>query len=554
MIDELHITDVGVIEDVTLRLAAGLTVVTGETGAGKTMVVTALEQLLGARADSALVRAGAEAAHIEARLAPPPPSAAGWLDGEGGDELVVAREIPADGRSRARINGRLATVGALAEVVGSAVEVHGQHEHVSLARPAVQRELLDRFAGEPHARVLDAYRDAYRRWRAAEEARERLADDARERARELDRLRFELREIDAAALDPEVDGRLEEELALLEHAEELRAAALAAVAALGDGGARDPLGVAVDALRQVPVADERLLGLRARAEGLAAEAGELVADARAYAEEVAIDPLRLEELRERRRVLRALARKYGPSLDDVLAYAGQARVRAAELERADAEAGDLDERCRRLAAEVERLAADVRRGRRTAAGQLTGAVEGHLAELGMRHARFAVEVEPRPEPGPDGADRVRFLLAPNPGEPQRSVGEGASGGERARVALAIEVALADVSDVRVLVFDEVDAGVGGATAMAVGEKLARLARGRQVLCVTHLPQLAAFADVHHVVEKGVRDGRTVTTARQVAADDRVAELSRMLSGDATRVEAREHARALLDEAATRRAS
>lgn len=546
MIDELHISGVGVIEDVSLRLSAGLTVLTGETGAGKTMVVTALEQLLGARADTGLVRAGEATARIEARLSPPPPGAEEWLDT--GDELVVSREIPADGRSRARINGRLATVTALEEVVGRAVEVHGQHQHVRLARPQLQLELLDRFGGPQHARLLAEFQAVYQRWREAAEELEHLEEGARERARELDRLRFEIGEIDAAAVDPDVDGRIDRELGLLEHAEELRRAALEAAAALGDGGARDPVGVAVDALRRVDVEDDALASLRARAESVAAEVAELVADTRSYGESVTTDPQRLEELRERRRLLGALRRKYGPALQDVVRYADEARQRLDAVERRDSTREELEQRTASLRERTDGLARELRRSRRAAAEGLTTAVESHLGDLAMGRARFEVEIGRREQPGPDGADRVRFLLAPNPGEPPRPIGEGASGGERARVALALEAALVEVHDTRVLVFDEVDAGVGGATAMAVGRKLARLAREHQVLCVTHLAQLAAFADVHHVVEKDVRGGRTVTTVRRVADGERAAELARMLSGDLERSEGLEHARALLEEA------
>jgi DNA repair protein RecN (Recombination protein N) len=559
VIDELHIRGLGVIEDASLRLAPGLTVVTGETGAGKTMLVTALELLLGARADSSLVRSGADAALAEAVIAPPPAEAADWL-GEGDEELVVSREIPVDGRSRARLGGRLAPVSALADVLGRHVEVHAQHEHVRLTRSEVQRTLLDRYAGDPHARTLAGYREAHATWRDLGRRRERLEADARERARELDRLRFEVAEIDAAQLDPDADEDLGRELELLAHAEEVQLASAAAAAALGSEGAQDPLGVAVDALRRLAVDDVTLDELRSRADALAAEASELAADVRAFGEATEADPQRLGELQERQGLVRQLTRKYGADVEAVLAYADDARRRLEELEGEEADAGDLD---RRLAEQEERLrslAEDVRRGRRTAASQLAEVVDGHLTDLAMPHGRFQVAVEPFDggELTADGGDRVTFLLAPNPGEPARPLAQASSGGERSRVSLAVEVALADIDDASVLVFDEVDAGIGGATAMAVGEKLARLAAGsggraRQVLCVTHLAQLAAFADVHHVVEKGLRDGRTVTTTRQVADDERVPELSRMLGGDPTAAAGLEHARELLTVARDRRA-
>jgi DNA repair protein RecN (Recombination protein N) len=551
VIDELHIRELGVIEDATLRLAPGLTVVTGETGAGKTMVVTALQLLLGARADTTLVRAGADGALVEAVVDPAPPEAAEWGDDE---ELFVSREIPAEGRSRARINGRLAPVAALAEVLGRQVEVHAQHEHARLGRVEVQRDLLDRYAGQPHARTLEAYRDAHAAWRELVTRMERLESDARERAREIDRLRFEVDEIDAAELDPEADTALDGEIERLAHADELRTAALHAASALGAEGAGDPVGVALDALRRAPIAEAELDALRERAEALAAEASELASDVRLYGEGVHADPHRLAQLQERQRQVTALTRKYGPEVEDVLASAEVARRRLEELEAEEADAGDLEERAEAAHARARELAADLRRSRRAAAEQLAGVVDRHLADLGMPHARFVAEVEEADALTAHGGDRIRFLLAPNPGEPARELARAASGGERSRVSLAVEVALADVDDASVLVFDEVDAGIGGATAMAVGEKLARLAgERRQVLCVTHLAQLAAFADVHHVVEKGLREGRTATTTRQVAEGERVAELSRMLGGDPEATAGVEHARELLDTARVRRA-
>jgi DNA repair protein RecN (Recombination protein N) len=559
VLEELAITGLGVIEDATLELAPGLTVVTGETGAGKTMVVTALELLLGARADSALVRAGTTTATVSAVVRPVPEDAGGWVDADA-DELVVSRELRSEGRSRARIGGTLAPVSALADVLGRHVEVHAQHEHVRLARSDVQRGLLDRSAGDPHARTLARYRQAHELWRDLVDRRDQLAADQRERARELDRLRAEIAEIDAAELDPERDAQIDRDLEVLANADELHRLAEEVAAAVGAEGAGEPLGIAVAALRRAPVDDPVLTALTDRAVAIAAEATELAVDVRGYGDAVDADPARLAELQDRHAVLHALTRKYGADVPAVLAYADEARSRLAELEAADADADALDGRVADAERALHEVAADVTRGRRHAAEVLATSVDGHLADLGMPHARFEVAVEPLTSaPTEDGSDRITFLLAPNPGEPSRPIAQAASGGERSRVSLAVEVALADVDDVAVLVFDEVDAGIGGTTAMAVGAKLARLAAGgdgrsRQVLCVTHLAQLAAFADVHHVVEKGLQGGRTVTTARRVSEDDRVAELSRMLGGEATEDAGREHARVLLERAREVRAS
>ena len=557
MIEELHIRGLGVIEDARLPLASGLTVVTGETGAGKTMLVTALELLLGARADTDLVRSGATAASVDVVVSPPPAEAAEFVDA--GDELVVSREIPADGRSRARLDGRPVPAATLSQVLGRHVEVHAQHEHVRLARSDVQRALLDRYAGDPHARTLERYRDAFDTWHELAERADRLERDGRERARELDRLRTEVAEIDAADLDPEADAQLDQRLERLANADAVQQASLEAAAALGSDGAADAVGVGLDALRRVPLDDDAVQQLRDRAGALSAELTELAADVRAFGEEVEADPAELAELQERKQLISQLTRKYGVDVPAVLAYADEARTRIAELELADADADTLAQRVEEAEAQARSIAEDVRRGRRTAAEQLSGVVDDHLGDLGMPHARASIEVAALAgdELAAHGGDKVTFLLAANPGEPPRPIATAASGGERSRVSLAIEVALADVDDAQVLVFDEVDAGIGGATAMAVGEKLARLAAGegtrrRQVLCVTHLAQLAAFADVHHVVEKGVVDGRTVTTTRVVSPDERASELARMLGGDTTAQAGIDHARDLLDQAEARR--
>ncbi|HEV2786108.1 MAG TPA: DNA repair protein RecN, partial [Solirubrobacteraceae bacterium] len=555
MIDELHISGLGVIEDATLELAHGLTVITGETGAGKTMVVTALELLLGSRAQGSLVRAGARAAVVEARVVPAPPGAAEWLDDDT-TEVVVSREVPAPGesgetRSRARINGRLAPANALATLLGELVEVHGQGEQLRLSRPQVQRKLLDRHAGEPHGQTVARYRSVHADWRDAVARREQVTANARERAREIDRLRHEIGEIEGAQLDPARDAVLDSELERLDHVEQLTLAAAEAAVALGDDGARTPVGAAVQALRRAVGHDPALDALATRAESVATEVTDLLAELRAYGDATATEPARAEELRQRRRQVRDLERKYGDGVEAILAYLEQARQDLEALEAEDADATELDQRVGALGREVLDLAADLHTSRATAAASLSTAIAGHLEDLGMPHARVEIAVVATGRLGADGADDVTFLFAANPGEQLRPLATAASGGERSRLCLAVEVALADHEDIEVLVFDEVDAGVGGAAAVAVGEKLARLAEGRQVLCVTHLAQIAAFADVHHVIEKGIDGGRAVTTTRVVSESDRASELARMLSGNPGGASALEHARELLRDAQAR---
>lgn len=558
MLEELLIRDVGVIEEVTLRLAPGLNVLTGETGAGKTIVVSALELLLGARADADRVRAGARMAIIEGRIHPVPQSAREWLP-EGDEELIASREVVAgeDGsarrqggmaRSRARLGGRLASVSALADAVGAAVEIHGQTDSTRLLDPAEQRELLDRSGGPSLIGVRARYHDWYRRWRVAAEEFGVLCTDARDRARELDRLVFELAEIDAVGPVEGEEDVLTVELARLEHAETLVDAAVQASGVVGgDGGARDALGGAVAALRAVAGLDPGLDLLGARAEGLAAEVQDLALELTTYAGSVELDPRQLTALRERRAALAGLMRKYGPDSAAVVAYAEQARARADTLRAGNDRRSALAAEVSRLEAAVGDAAAELRSARKEAGERLAAAVAGHLADLGMPSARMEVAVE-ETAPGPNGGDRVRFLLAANPGEPALSLAKAASGGERSRVALAIRLALAGADDTAVLVFDEIDAGVGGATALAVGRKLAALARDRQVLCVTHLAQLAAFADAHFVVEKRTVGGRTVAAVTRLDEEARVRELSRMLSGTPSSARAAGHAAELLSMA------
>jgi DNA repair protein RecN (Recombination protein N) len=559
VIEELHIRGLGVIEDVSLVLSPGLTVVTGETGAGKTMIVTALELLLGSRASSDLVRRGSPFAAVEAVLRverdPDGPFAP---DAPGGDgSLIVSREVPAEGRSRARVDGRLVPVATLQELLGGLVEVHGQHEHIRLERPAVQRAMLDRFAGEAHARRLTVYRERYSAWRALERRQDLLRTDARERARRITQLQSERDEIDAVGIDLETDTRLDTDLDRLINADELRNQVERAVGAIGSEGAGEGVAGALTALRRAPVEDPDLLDLVRRLESSSRELSELAADLASYAADVEADAERLDQLQLRKRDLTALMRRFGASLPDVLTFRDEVATELAELLALEGDAEGLGTQLDAAREELTELARSLAESRQGAAASLARIVDAHLGELGLEHARFTASVvsDPSLQPGPDGMDQVDFLLAANPGEPATRLGNGASGGERSRVALAIEVALAEVDDAAVLVFDEVDAGVGGSTAIAVGEKLARLARSgprpRQVLCVTHLAQVAAFADVHHVVEKQVRDGRTVTDVRRIDDESRVDELSRMLGGEATADAGLDHARRLLEAARLR---
>jgi DNA repair protein RecN (Recombination protein N) len=586
VIEELHIRGLGVIDDTTLQLAPGLTVVTGETGAGKTMIVTALQLLLGARASTDLVRRGHDAAVIEAVLRVPDalpfevdvePDATDPADAVGGDigpepseaatiaelwrlaedgVLIVTREIPATGRSRARVGGRLVPPSLLATLLGPHIEVHGQHEHIRLEQPAVQRRLLDAYAGPEHAVVLDRYRSAYATWLAAERRNRMLREDAEARVRRLEVLRAEASEIDGAQIDPERDATIDQDIERLANADALRAAIDAASVAAGSSGALEGIGAALASLRRAPVSDPALDALDARFTALSRDLSDVVADLVAYGVDIEADEDRLDALQSRKRELTGLMRRYGATVQAILAYRSTLASELQDLEELEGDAEGIALAVQQAYAGLLAVGADLSESRRSAARRLETAVGTHLSALGLEHATLEVTVSPDRSPSPEGTDRVEFLLAANPGEPAARLADGASGGERSRVALALEVVLSAGHGRGVLVFDEVDAGVGGSTALAVGEKMARLARvsggTRQVLCVTHLAQVAAFADAHHVVEKKVQDARTVTTVRRVDEAARVAELSRMLGGEATAEAGLEHARGLLDAAQGRR--
>jgi DNA repair protein RecN (Recombination protein N) len=565
MLAELHVRDLGVISDLSLVLVPGMTALTGETGAGKTLVVEAIELLVGGKADALVVRPGAAEAVVEGRFtvdldkagpvragldnagadnAGPDDPEEARLDGASpSDELIVGRVVPAAGRSRAYLDGRMATAAALAEATAGLVDLHGQHAHQSLLTPAAQRDALDAY-GRVDLAPLEAAR-AHRR--QLEHELEALGGDARARAREIDLLRFQVDELDAAGLgDPAEDEALAGEEERLAGATAHRhAATLAATLLASEDGAGDPLGRAVAAVAgRAPLA---MLEERLRA--LATEVAELAADIRDTAESLEDDPQRLDEVRARRQLLRQLCRKYGDDVPTVLAYADEARKRLAELESWEERASALEAARQTADAAVVAAQAAVRAAREKAAPKLAAAVQARLRDLAMPKARIDVVV------GQEGAgDEVVFLLGANPGEETLPLARVASGGELARAMLALRLTLTGPGSTtgRTLVFDEVDAGVGGEAAIAVGRALAELARsgGHQVLVVTHLAQVAACADHQIAVAKEVRGGRTLATAAALDQTARVVELARMLSGQPDSPTARRHAEELLAAAQT----
>ncbi len=572
MLEELRIRDLGVITDAVLPLGPGLSVVTGETGAGKTMVVTAVGLLLGARSDAGAVRSGAKSASAEAVLkldadhtavARSREAGADVEEFDGGVELLLARSVGADGRSRAYLGGRAAPVGVLAEIGETLVVVHGQSDQIRLKSPVAQRGALDKFAGESLAGTLAAYQDLYAHWHASQGELDALRSAARERLREAESLQVALAEIDGVDPQPGEDDALKAEAVKLANVEELRIAASTAHQALiaEDFGEEADATTLVDAakrtLEHVAEHDEELGSAAARLAEVGFLLNDIAAELASY--QAALDtegPERLAEIEDRRAALAKLVRKYAPSIDEVLVWAEAARARHEELQDDSTRIESLDAEVARAEAELRKKAAAISKARTKAAKDLSARVSAELTALAMADATLVINVEPAGQLGPFGADEISFLLQPHSGAPARPLGKGASGGELSRVMLAIEVVLAAVDPVPTFVFDEVDAGVGGRAAVEIGRRLAMLAQHVQVLVVTHLPQVAAFANQHiRVTKTSVRgaDGATATgfTSSDVQLLDeaeRVRELARMLAGQEDSESAQAHAQELLDDA------
>ena len=581
MLEEVRITGLGVIEDAVLGLSPGFTVVTGETGAGKTMVVTGLGLMFGGRADPARVRPGAERATVEGRLRIEPGGrvsqqvleAGGELDDDGGT-LIVSRSVSAEGRSRAFAGGRSVPVSLLTYLADDLVAVHGQADQQQLLRPGRQRQALDRFAGPELAAVLADYQRAYQRHRDIRAELDELRRAARDRVAEAEELRRGLAEIERAEPAEGEDALLLAEEDRLAHADALHAAATTAHEALlgdpssGSFEAADAVSLlagARQALDAVASHDPVLAGLAGRLSEAAYLVSDVAAELASYVQAVDADPARLATVQERRAELTRLVRAYGglapgpatdavPDLSAVLAWAKQAASRLTELEGDDDRITSLAEEEAQLASTVAELAGRLTGLRRAAAEQFAAGVTAELSALAMPHAKLTVPVTPSGEFGPHGADEVEIRLAAHPGAPVLPLSKGASGGELSRVMLAIEVVFAGADPVPTFVFDEVDAGVGGKAAVEIGRRLARLARLAQVIVVTHLPQVAAFADTHLVIEKA--DDGSVTRSGLTQLDDagRLTELSRMLAGLEDSEFGRAHAGELLAAAAAERAA
>jgi len=577
MLSELRIRDLAIIDELDLTFAPGFNVLTGETGAGKSIIIDAVGLLLGDRASQEVVRAGAQRTEIEGtfqlnrttltRLAPL--LVEHGLEGDQADLLLLAREVRANGRSVARINGRAVTTTLLGEVGGLLVDIHGQGEHLSLLREREHIGLLDRYAG------LDAERaemaDLARRLRAVRRDLQSLRQDERERARRIDLLTYQVEEIRSARLNTDEGEALESERRRLANAEQLAAYSNEAVQLLQEGnteqlGALDALGAAEQTLSRLVRVDPGAASLAAQLAEATALLDDLARELTDYRDSIEFNPRRLQQVEERIHLIHTLQRKYGDTIAEVLAYAERAAAELATISNAEERIADLEAEEEKLLAAVGTLGVDLSAARRAAGERMARAIEVELADLQMDRARFAVQVLWKPDPAgvfvtadavatvgeaagryafdAHGLDTVAFLVTANPGEPLRPLVKVASGGETSRLMLALKTVLGRADETATLIFDEIDQGIGGRVGGTVGRKLWGLTSGQgaggrgqeagvrhQVLCITHLPQLAAYGDAHFNVAKHVVGERTLTQVHCLDGDDRVAELARMMGAD-----------------------
>lgn len=557
MIDELRIRDLGVIVDATLPLGPGFTAITGETGAGKTMVVSALGLLMGERSDAGAVRAGAAQARVSGIVQTEDTAVAELVDEIGGEledgELVLSRTVSAEGRSRTSIGGSNAPVGSLGKLAEHLFAVHGQSEQLRLRSVSAQRATLDRFGGAALSEALTAYRAAHRERRALAAEVSELTDARDERAAEAARLRAELDEIAGVDPQPGEESELTARIDLLSNSESIRAATATAHEALAtdsdDPMSRDAgnlVDAAVRELERVAAHDQRLSEVLDVLRGVSFQVADAARELAAYGADLDVDgPGELARANDRLAALTALFRMYGADSVEVIEYSARAAARLSELDGDDDRIEGLAERLEQVGAEERSLAERLTVLRSGAATELSRLVSAELRQLALPDAEFVVEVSPLEALGNSGGDEVQLLLSPHPGASPRPIAKSASGGELSRVMLALEVVVAGVDPVPTFVFDEVDAGVGGAAAIEIGRRLARLARTSQVIVVTHLAQVAAFANNHLQVVKDSAGGFTQSSCQRLDGDARLAEMARLLSGLSDSESALEHAAELL---------
>lgn len=569
MLSEIDVRNYALIERLSLRFGNGFNVLTGETGAGKSLVIDCVGLVIGGRASSESVRAGCDSAVVEAvfNISDVPDVEALLLeqgiDPEPDGTLIVTREVSRQGRSRCRLNGRIVTLTALSAIGERLVDIYGQHEYQSLARPSRHIGLLDAFGGARLEQVRDSVRQLYEEWRECEEELAELRQHARERAQRADLLAFQVNEIESANLEPGEDVHLVAEQTVLANAERLYDAVVRAYSLIYESSypdiasARDMLGEALEELDNASRIDGTLTSLAESLSALCDHTTEISRALREYRDSIEFDPERLAEVEERLSAISRLKRKYGDSLADVIDHGQLAREELESMTGAGRRVDELEGRSAALSEELGNCASKLSAMRCEIAAELEKEVSRELRDLSMPHAVFKVDVGRKRDGheivvdgtpvviGPDGFDNVEFLFSANPGEEPRPLARIASGGEMSRVMLAIKSVLAVADAMPTMVFDEVDAGIGGEAAIAVASKLANIGKVRQVLAVTHLPQIAAVADNHYAVSKLERSGRTEVTVEKLDIEERVTEVARMLAGEAPSSVTVAHAREML---------
>lgn len=553
MLTEIHIRNFALIDDLTIRLHRGFNVLTGETGAGKSIIIDAITTIVGERLSGDLVRTGAEKAVVEAVFDLSGDDGIVRRAAELGYEpedglIVISRELSAGGKSQVRVNGRISTVAMLRQLTSGLVDVHGQHEHQSLLDVDNHLEILDEWCGRDAQRLKLEVHGFWESLSEAERELEALRHDERERERLLDLYKFQKDEIERANLRVGEEEELLAERSRLANSEKLSELANAAYDALSGGGENGAVELLYSALSRIQAMagiDESLSSLTEDIQNALYAADQVRLALRDYRDSIEFSPERLELIEERLDAIRTLKRKYGETIEEVIQFGRELGDKMETLSQSEERAAALEARITDLRGQLEAAAARLSEVRRSGAIRFAKGVERELHELAMESAKFEVSIAPC-APGTKGADRVEFVISPNPGEPLKPLAKIASGGEMSRVMLALKTVMAGAYRVPTLIFDEIDAGIGGRTAAVLGRKLAGLSRCAQVLCVTHLPQIACFADSHFSVEKVVVDGRTRVIVAEVTGEDRVQEIARMLGEVEDSASAADHARELLE--------
>lgn len=559
MLRELSIRNLAVIEHVSIAFDSGFHVLTGETGAGKSILIDALSLAIGGRGTADIVRYGCDKAEIEA-LFEPPAGHPVWdvlaslgIEADPDEMLVIRRELTAQGKSISRVNGRIVNLSMLREIGECLVNIHGQHEHQSLLKTERHLEWLDDYAGEALAGRKRKYREVYRQYMDARSRLRELEDVSRQQMQMLDLYKFQLEEIDAARLTPGEDEELQDERRRLAHAERIMQHASEAYELLYGPSGLEALAKAVSRLEDIHQYDASLGPMLEQLQSAYYQAEDAAFQLRDYRERIEANPERLAEIEDRLDQINGLKRKYGEQIEDILAYRNKIAADIDKMENRDEHLQRLREDEQRLYEQAHELALGLSDMRRLAAERLAGEIENELRELHMERTTFKVQLD-QPQDNAAGAakltengiDEAMFLFSANPGEPPKPLAKIASGGEMSRIMLALKAVFAAIDGVPVLIFDEVDTGVSGRAAQAIAEKLSKLSRRCQVFAITHLPQVACMADHHYGIRKSAEDGRTTTSVKKLEVSERVEELARMLGGVEVTDKTRHHAQEMLD--------